>query len=206
MVIYSSIMTEVRFRRGSLHYTSAGLALTRAGGGWQVGPARLRFVAVRRVRFVLWYLLGGLLTAYCLIGILGNSLNPWPAWGGLLGGALLLTIGLKGAWQLSAHLDDTADPLVVWLYGADEGALLRFEEAVNADLRAAAEARRLAALAAEEAQRAAAAEAADLAAWLGGPTSATGGATFRLEPPVFTGPWPVPPNPYPPSLLPGILP
>ena len=186
--------TSVRFRRGSLRFTDAGLALERSGGGWSVGVARLRGVAVRRVRFVLWYLVGGIITAYCLIGIIGNSLNPLPAWGGLLGGALLLAIGLKGAWQLSAHLEDEPNARVVWLYGVDDGALLRFEDRVNDYLRAAAEARRLAVLAEEEAEAARRAEAGEL-----GPTSAAGGATFSFLPPV-------PPNPYPPSLLPGILP
>ena len=186
--------TSVRFRRGSLRFTPAGLTLVRPRGGWLVGQARLRFVAVRRVRFVLWYLIGGLITAYCLIGIVGNSLNPLPAWGGLLAGALLLTIGLRGAWQLSAHLDDAPDPLVVWLYGVDEGALLRFEDRVNDYLRTAAEARRLAALAEQETEVARGAAAGGF-----GPTSAAGGATFTFTPPV-------PPNPYPPSLLPGILP
>lgn len=183
---------SVRFRRGSLRYTPAGLTLVRPGGGWLVGPARLRFIAVRRVRFVLWYLLGGLLTAYCLIGIIGNTLNPLPAWGGLLAGALLLTIGLRGAWQLSAHLHDEPNALTVWLYGVDETALLRFEEEVNDHVRAAAEARRLSALMEEEARVTAASAG-------GGPTSAAGGATFTLAPPRV-------PNPYPPSLLPGILP
>ncbi len=189
--------STVRFRRGSLRYTPAGLTLVRPGGGWLIGPARLRFVAVRRVRFVLWYLIGGLITAYCLIGIVGNSLNPLPAWGGLLAGALLLTIGLRGAWQLSAHLHDEPNALNVWLYGADEPALLRFEDEVNDHLRAATEARRLAALAAAEAAQSAAQGIAPPAG--GGATSAAGGATFTLTPPVA-------PNPYPPSLLPGILP
>ena len=192
----------VRFRRGSLRYSAAGLALVRPGGGWVVGPARLRAVAVRRVQFVLWYLLGGLITAYCLIGIVGNSLNPLPAWGGLLAGALLLTLGLRGAWQLSVHLHDEPNAVTVWLYGADEAALLRFQDALNDDLRIAVEARRLAA----EAESAAAAARAAAAQAGFGPTSAAGGATFVLVPPAAPEPLPQPPNPYPPSLLPGILP
>ena len=193
----------VRFRGGNLRFTPAGLTLTRPRGGWAVGPAQLRFIAVRRVQFGLWYLLGGLLTAYCLIGIVGDSLNPLPAWGGLLGGGLLIVIGRKGAWQLAVHQHDTPDALTVWLYGVDDGALRRFEDLVNDYLRTAAEARRLAALAelvsAPETVRLAPATPRPNTETAPGATSAAGGATFVLLPPA-------PPNPYPPSLLPGILP
>lgn len=199
--------TTIHFRRGTVRYTPAGLTLARPGGGWTVGAPRLRGVAVRRVRFALWYMLGGLLTAYCLIGIVGNSLDPLPAWGGLLAGGLLLAVGLRGAWQLSAHLHDEPDARTEWLYGADEGALLRFANAVNDHLRSAEEARRLSALAEAEAARQAAAQAGF------GPTTAVGGAsiTFLLPPgspaqPVEPPAPPRPPDPYPPSLLPGILP
>lgn len=183
------VLASAHVQRGRLRFTAAALTLSRPGGGWLLGTSTLRYVAVRRVRFVLWYLLGGLLTCYCLIGILQNALKPLPGWGGLLVGAGLLTWGLRGAWQLSVHLLDQAEPRHAWLYGADPAQLLRFEEDVNEWLRAQAEARRLTLLAAEEAARAAA----------GGPTIAVGGVTFTPRPPS-------PPNPYPPSLLPGILP
>ncbi len=179
----------VRLRRGSLRFSPAGLTLARPGDGWLLGIARLRYVVVRRVRFALWYWLGGLITCYALIGIIGNSLNPVPAWGGLLAGVGLLTWGLRGAWQLSVHLDDEAEPRHAWLYGADDAALARFEDEVNDYLRAQAELRRLAAEA----------EAASQAAAAHGTTSSTGGASFWLGPPPL-------PSPYPPSLLPGILP
>lgn len=198
------LIAQVRLPRGRLRFTSAGLTLTRPGGGWLLGAARLRYVALRRVRFVFWFWLGGLLTCYCLIMLQQDAIKPLPGWGGLLLGGGLLAYGLRGASLLSVHLLDAPEPFACFLHGADENALRRFEDDTNEYLRALAEQRRLRAEA-EEAARAAAEIASREAG--GQPplpgTTAVGGVTFRLGPPPVP---PVPPSPYPPSLLPGILP
>ncbi len=127
-----------------------------------------------------------------------GTITTLPGWGGLLLGGALLGYGLRGGWHLMAHLHDAPEPLSAFIRPHDElpngeAALLAFEDEVNEYLRALAEARRLAA----EAEMP---PPSPLPAGLGWTvtTASTppGGATFT----------PRPPDPYPPSLLPGILP
>jgi hypothetical protein len=71
--------------------------------GQRFALLELEGVEVRRVRWLLWYLLGGFTLAGFLLGLLQNWLRTMPAALGLMVGALLLAWGQRGTNRLRLH-------------------------------------------------------------------------------------------------------
>ena len=71
--------------------------------GQQFALLELEAVEVQRVRWLLWFLLGGIVLAGFLLGLLQNWVRTMPAALGIMAGALLLAWGQRGTNRLRLH-------------------------------------------------------------------------------------------------------
>ncbi|GGF09753.1 hypothetical protein GCM10011383_21200 [Hymenobacter cavernae] len=71
--------------------------------GSTIGLLELEAVELTPVRWLLWYLLGGMTLAGFALGFLQNWLRTFPAMLGLATGALLLAYGRRGTNRLRLH-------------------------------------------------------------------------------------------------------
>ncbi|WP_375438387.1 hypothetical protein [uncultured Hymenobacter sp.] len=90
---------EVRSADGRVVLTNDQLQINGQSFGWW----ELEAVAVQRVRWLLWLLLGGFTLAGFLLGFLQNWLRTMPAALGIMVGALLLAIGQRGTNRVRLH-------------------------------------------------------------------------------------------------------
>ncbi|WP_157530483.1 hypothetical protein [Hymenobacter norwichensis] len=89
----------VQSEDGRLVLTNDALTVNGQSFGWW----ELEGGEVKRVRWLLWLLLGGFTLAGFLLGFLQNWLRTMPAALGMTVGALLLAFGQRGANRLQLH-------------------------------------------------------------------------------------------------------
>lgn len=89
----------LRSEDGLLELTDDTLAVR----GKSFSLLELEGVDVQHVRWLLWFMLGGLILAGFLIGFLQNWLRTMPAALGMTAGALLLAWGQRGTNRLRLH-------------------------------------------------------------------------------------------------------
>lgn len=89
----------VQSEDGRLLLTNDSLTVNGQSFGWW----ELEGAEVKRVRWLLWLLLGGFTLAGFLLGFLQNWLRTMPAALGMTVGALLLAFGQRGANRLQLH-------------------------------------------------------------------------------------------------------
>jgi hypothetical protein len=89
----------VQSEDGRLVLTNDALTVNGQSFGWW----ELEGAEVKRVRWLLWLLLGGFTLAGFLLGFLQNWLRTMPAALGMTIGALLLAFGQRGANRLQLH-------------------------------------------------------------------------------------------------------
>jgi hypothetical protein len=90
---------EVRSADGRVVLTDTDVTV----GGRQLSLRELERAELTPVKWILWYLLGGLGLAFVMIAFLQNQLRTGPAMLGMVATALLLAYGHRGTNRLRLH-------------------------------------------------------------------------------------------------------
>lgn len=92
-------LPTLRSENGRLELSADSLTIN----GQRYSLLELEGVEVQPVRWLLWFMLGGLVLAGFTLGFLQNWLRTMPAMAGMALGALILAYGNRGANRLRLH-------------------------------------------------------------------------------------------------------
>lgn len=107
---------EPGYSSNCLTLTEQVLTVTHKNHRYLLPVAHIQYLELKRIRLMLYYLVGGFTVVLSLLAVLNNLLAPLPGILFVLLGSAAFFIGWKG--KISLHISTTTDEYVFWFTGA----------------------------------------------------------------------------------------